>query len=132
MGYANEHEFNEMDAREREREDRVKDIRAAKLARTAAFTPGPWGYTESSGYVWGADEDTKICMISFIPKQRDAMDANAHLIAAAPEMLEIIQALYNWYELSDAGPHAGSLLFEDDITLQAHLAAAIHKAKGGL
>ncbi len=92
----------------------------------AAHTPGPWDYTESSGYVWGEDEDTKVCMISFIPKQRDAMDANARLIAAAPEMLE---ALANINTLLTNAPDAATLgaAVEQAITISR---AAIQKARG--
>ena len=40
--------------------------------------------------------------------------------------LEVLEALSEWYEKSDTGPTAGSLLFEDDRTLKEHIIAAIN------
>ena len=84
---------------------------------TAAHTPGPWFVQESD------HADTGL-LIKPIPGQVVAecdpvpeMEANARLIAAAPELLEALQACVK-------------LLREDGTTTQRAL-AAIAKATGG-
>ena len=59
-----------------------------------AYTPGPWYY--SSGMVW-ADADERVAIAradrnepATLPTERDA---NARLIAAAPEMLEALEVI---------------------------------------
>jgi hypothetical protein len=38
---------------------------------------------------------------------------------------DILEALAEWFDSSDAGPNAGSLLFADDLTLSEHINAAL-------
>ena len=53
------------------------------------------------------------------------------LIAAAPELLKIVNALVDWWDENDGltGPHAGSL-FSDDRTWNDTVHDAIAKAEG--
>ena len=55
---------------------------------TTQHTPGPWKYDELTAKIWDA-EDMPVC----IPTLNNGMagrDANARLIAAAPELLEAL------------------------------------------
>ena len=76
------------------------------------FTPGPW-------YVDGTfvtnDEDLDICSMGDI-----AWEANAHLIAAAPELYGVLE-----YVRDILGPHDG---WADDSTRM--IDAALKKARG--
>lgn len=76
---------------------------------TATHTPGPWESNQIAGgspgdpsngharAVWSADGETIVCyMVGSRPRQQpedDVIDANARLIAAAPELLAALQAL---------------------------------------
>ena len=59
------------------------------------FTPGPWAM-DAMGNVWG--DDTKVCEMSVMPRQyysyrkktQQEHEANAHLIAAAPDLYEAL------------------------------------------
>ena len=74
----------------------------ATKEKHATFTPGPWHYTladeTSSGGVYGGEK----CVCDIIPKElQEAYDceeveianANARLIAAAPELFEMCKLL---------------------------------------
>lgn len=39
--------------------------------------------------------------------------------------IEILRVLAEWFEVSESGPHAGSLLFSDDSTLKDHINMAL-------
>ena len=59
---------------------------------TKQHTLGPWKYDELTAKIWDA-EDMPVC----IPTLNNGMagrDANARLIAAAPELLEACEAAY--------------------------------------
>lgn len=95
---------------------------------TSKHTPGPW-LVDAIGNVW-ADRDTKICDMREQPKQAECYrkksdaehEANARLIAAAPELLEALETL-STEEWRD----------DDDPVLRAarvKARAAIAKAKG--
>lgn len=60
-------------------------------------TPGPWMNTPMQDTIWTADGMTKIATIADLPWNDGKSDwmteqANARLIAAAPELLEALQA----------------------------------------
>ena len=76
-----------------------------------AHTPGPWHYTladeRSSGGVYGGEK----CVCDIIPKELqvaydceeiEIANANARLIAAAPEMFETMKAILA--VVNDPGP----------------------------
>lgn len=57
---------------------------------SAQHTPGPWtfGYTGASGYcIYGAGQHIAISILY----KKDGGEANARLIAAAPELLEALR-----------------------------------------
>jgi len=83
------------------------------------FTPGPWKVgilqnTRGSDNVYvEANDDLIICEVGGFVIGKDNAKANAHLIAAAPEMYE---ALRNWHELFEWGDL--SIDFSNGITHQ--------------
>ena len=98
----------------------------------AQHTPGPWTHTPGQDTVWANDGDTKVAKIEDLPwitlasgrRTSDSAteEANARLIAAAPELLAIAEALARW----EADPdHFGGDLA--DIATKAR--AAIAKAR---
>lgn len=67
------------------------------MNNTAKHTPGPW-YPHCaeadhclSSSVWGAEPGNQVAVIG--GKKLDEMNANAHLIAAAPAMYEALKAI---------------------------------------
>ena len=77
---------------------------------TAKHTPGPW-YPHCakadhclSSSVWGPEPGNQVAVIG--GKKLDEMNANAHLIAAAPAMYEALKALV---EYLDTQVQAGKL-----------------------
>ena len=86
---------------------------------TTKHTPGPWYYTGE--YVNTATGDN-ICRIQGRITLRDgAADANAALIAAAPELLSALQALFR---------QTVTLRLPPDKNCLQMVAAAIDKAEG--
>jgi len=63
--------------------------------KTTKHTPGPWTYQDSTQTVFSKHEDHKFSLIAKIATGEDRAeeDANALLIAAAPELLEALQKL---------------------------------------
>ena len=63
------------------------------MTETVNHTPGPWSYGGSVEQVWGGViESCGYHVASAHGKNDDECKANAHLIAAAPEMLEALKA----------------------------------------
>ena len=63
------------------------------------FTPGPWSAPDK-GNLRGAvvaKDGEMVCDPSGAGRYEDEMDANARLIAAAPEMYELLVLLENYY-----------------------------------
>ena len=66
----------------------------------SAFTPGPWHYTQFLNdprpcLVWNADSSRCICDVHNAPGTRGAVaEADARLIAAAPDLLEALKRAY--------------------------------------
>ena len=89
---------------------------------TAAHTPGPWNCNRSSasGYdiVCSENSPTDVCVISRRDKTTGEIDANARLIAAAPELLAACR-------LVEQAQRDG-----DYMTAFRAVSAAIAKAKG--
>jgi len=90
-------------------------------------TPGPWEHT-GQGYIVGKEDNgyglgyVDVCSV-YLRAVRGRTNANARLIAAAPDLLEALDALL--YAYQDQG-NTGST--HDDKVLQAR--AAIAKARG--
>ena len=114
----------------------------------AKHTPGPWhleemGYNSSSYYIRGSsDSGDRLTIgkgaVAHIPRSTvNPMEANARLIAAAPEMLEALK----WYEnkakeMGKAAIHSDSkrileLMQEIAVDYGKLAGAAIAKATGG-
>ena len=80
------------------------------MTHTTKHTPGPWypHYAKAdhclSSSVWGQEPGNQVAVIG--GKSLEAMNANAHLIAAAPAMYEALKALV---EYLDTQVQAGKL-----------------------
>lgn len=57
------------------------------------FIPGPWEYFDEDGHqIYGPEPNDGFVVASIVPIPRDEVtEANAHLIAAAPELYEFVQ-----------------------------------------
>ena len=68
------------------------------MEQKAAHTAGPWNCNRSSasGYdiVCSENSPTDVCVISRRDKTTGEIDANARLIAAAPELLAALETAY--------------------------------------
>lgn len=99
-----------------------------KTTTKSQHTPGPWKVTggETSFYPMAVrSEVSQICEFHTWDVQKEA---NARLIAAAPDLLEALKAAQNWlreYHLSMDSPIDDGLFDLDDTIQQA-----IAKAEG--
>lgn len=59
---------------------------------------------------------------------RDELAAELAPEPDAPGARAILEVIAAWYDQSESGPYAGSLLFEDDRTLKQHIAAELSRA----
>jgi len=83
------------------------------------FTPGPW-FTDDYGYIFsGERRDAHMIAevrgwgwIQYLPDPEKIQDANAHLIAAAPELFEALEYVMTAHgeQLSDAFEKAQAAL----------------------
>lgn len=78
-------------------------------------TPGPW--FADGGKVYESQDYHEIC--SFWSNAFPVWEANARLIAAAPDLLEALEECVKWLETSAEGENATRMAF-----------SAISKAKG--
>jgi hypothetical protein len=97
---------------------------------TTQHTPGPW---TTDGAARTGDLDVispagRITLIDceFSDESEDVLTANARLIAAAPDLLNMLRNAENWFREYDVqnGPDSGAQLLLEDIR------AAIDKAMG--
>lgn len=67
-----------------------------------AHTPGPWSVGKCGGNIYAADGKTIVCYVYENTELRGAeAEANARLIAAAPELLVALKALVKAVEAPD-------------------------------
>lgn len=86
----------------------------------ATHTPGPWGYTladeTSRGGVYGNEKcvcditpkDLQVGKLTYDCEKVEIANANARLIAAAPELFETMKAILA--VVNDAGPILGTAI----------------------
>lgn len=88
-------------------------------------TPGPWkrGCVGSDAYWVGPDWDRPL--VARIERDRDESDADARLIASAPDLLAALKSLLD-YDVQDAG----CLPTDAHLDAQNDARAAIAKAEG--
>jgi hypothetical protein len=98
------------------------------------FTPGPWEHDFASGirdghaalieyFVRRYGDDVAIAADIVNPDTGTPSEANARLIAAAPELLEALEAFVAWHS-NPAMPH------NDIVEITEKARAAIAKARG--
>lgn len=89
-------------------------------------TPGPWvSHAEVAGVIYGQDGH-QVCTTPRTTRRETERDANARLIAAAPELLSALREL-----VEAVAPAVGGLTLEDwAIEPVAAADAAIAKATG--
>lgn len=68
----------------------------------AAHTHGPWEVVGPYFDVYQSDSSEYICQSS--KSQGDRREANARLVAAAPEMLEALEGVMSGYKMTAANP----------------------------
>ena len=91
------------------------------------FTPGPWegGYgLLDGGYlgIWKSGSETVVARISPTDRETDEYKANAHLIAAAPDMYAVLT------ELEESVDYWSE--YDVPIGIIDQIRAAISKARG--
>lgn len=79
-------------------------------------TPGPWTYAGTGGHI-GSPDRLRVADVNSLEIDSDTRQANARLIAAAPDLLALAEAV---------AAHFGGT----DAPLGAAARAAIAKAKG--
>jgi hypothetical protein len=96
--------------------------------KTHTHTQGPWHPVTlgaSPDHAWAIDSElVEIARLPEWPDNQAEAEANARLIAAAPEMLAALESMLKWSGSDDSivGP---------EIAVRNYARAAIAKAKGG-
>jgi hypothetical protein len=91
-------------------------------------TQGPWYYMRGTRCVFGATHRA-ICTLHGPRKaESDERDANARLIASAPDLLEALRMLVACVKLEDCGDGYAEAVISSDEVRQAR--ATIAKADG--
>jgi hypothetical protein len=62
---------------------------------SAYYTPAPWSYTMRLVHIEGLGDATQVRFYDASGGQLDMSEANARLIAAAPELLEQLERMLN-------------------------------------
>lgn len=97
--------------------------------KVAAHTPGPWYTSPQQGYVrYEGVHGPNICGMDAFGGPAEEAFANARLIAAAPEMLEALEAIVAEADQSNGGKGARLPIV---IYMKELAEAAITKARGG-
>jgi hypothetical protein len=84
-------------------------------------TPGPWTYDRSGYSLYVNSGRELVTALSMDGKRMETSEANARLIAAAPELLEALKSVIAWLDAPDESAFSDSELAR----------AAIAKATGG-
>ena len=105
----------------------------------AKHTPGPWQLHREKETFQGAPRDAEIrgaggryVVVRLGKINHDQQDANARLIAAAPDLLAACEALERWSRDNGGGAYLEGLKWTKDIQdAVCDARAAIAAAKGG-
>ena len=101
------------------------------MGQKAAHTPGPWRYCRENGSPTTGQHMIAGATPGYLAQVRDCgsgdVQANARLIAAAPDLLEIARAIV---AVCDSGKHADMACMEGSPLVDA-ARDAIAKAEGG-
>jgi hypothetical protein len=89
------------------------------------YTPGPWEFNEDDGNIEDIEERPVVRMQ--YAWMEDEYSANAHLVAAAPELLEALKYLLKVRRIACLHP---SQPIPDEICAKCRAKAAIAKAEG--
>lgn len=89
------------------------------------YTPGPWSHVAYEG---GWDGVAQVDSRTLICKLVENNPANAHLIAAAPELLAALKGLLTHCGIADAAPEDKD---GEDHALESAARVAIRRAEGG-
>ncbi len=101
---------------------------------TTQHTPGPWhiGLDGMSIVADAGDSPHGIPIrpcVATVKRRLDGTEANARLIATAPDLLEALQEYLDWHRANFALP-SGNLEDPDQTALAKKGSAAIAKARG--
>lgn len=96
------------------------------------FTPGPWRRCTFRGI---EDVATKSVVAVMASREKKELDANAHLIAAAPEMYEALEEVLEMFESVSKGIDWGKTFLTADMIRKMNeapinAAFALRKARG--
>lgn len=86
---------------------------------SAAHTPGPWAVSGAGRHALVRGEDMTIVAVRH-RLEGDVHEANARLIAAAPDLLVALEEALHWFEGEHASSHPTTVRMQ----------AAIAKARG--
>jgi len=64
------------------------------MSEELKHTPGPWSIRQESVWSVGTDHEMSALVYGCTDEEEEA---NAHLIAAAPDLLEALKELRDWY-----------------------------------
>lgn len=74
---------------------------------TSKHSPGPWSFQDHGSLILDARSGSSQTLVAKVEVNtyRDEGRYNAHLIAAAPELLEACQTFAEWLRREEAGSH---------------------------
>lgn len=88
------------------------------------YTPGPWEVTSDNGELWVDGEDSPVAMITGDAEGATELElCDANLIAAAPELLEVLELAHEHMKVWVVGYRQGQ-------NVHNAVEKAIAKAKG--
>ena len=103
------------------------------MSESNKFTPGPWNNMPKTEYVPIFKQDEAGLALGFINStniERTAEGkANAYLIAAAPDLLEALEAILPFIPRTSAS-EGGASKYSENVKAADMVRAAINKARG--
>ena len=78
------------------------------MSNETKWTPGPWHVPKARGYAHGPVDKNDVPVVTWTgmarPRQENGM-ANAHLVAAAPDLYEALEAMLDECVDDEFAPH---------------------------